>query len=94
MMNTAGGKKVTGLSVDSTVKVPQQYKRKLRQEIYYCNKFGVSHHLNRINSEREDKRYVNFMGYLYGKAYYVKMVEPEVGEHFLEQLDEIFGFEP
>lgn len=91
-MNSKSGKKVTGLSVDTSVKVPQQYKRKLRQEIYFCNKYGISFHLG--HSQTKDSRYVNFIGYLYGKAYYIRMVEPSVGDAFLKQLDDLFGYEP
>ena len=91
IMNSSSGKKVTGLSVGSSIKVPLEYKRKLRQEMYYCKKYGVSYHLG--HSQDKDPRYVNFSGYLYGKAYFVKMVEPEVGDEYLKQLDTIFGYE-
>ncbi|MEW9095387.1 MAG: reverse transcriptase family protein [Clostridiaceae bacterium] len=76
---------VTGLIVSEKVKVPKKYKRKLRQEIYYCKKFGVANHLFNI----ESKRIVNYKEYLYGKAYFIKMVEKELGEKFLEELDSI-----
>ncbi|MBF0155167.1 MAG: RNA-directed DNA polymerase [Magnetococcales bacterium] len=41
---------VTGLSVSDplTPHVPRQIKKSLRQELYYCNKFGVIGHLERI----------------------------------------------
>ena len=91
VMDEASGKKVTGLSVTSTVKVPLQFKRKLRQEINFCNKYGVSFHLR--NSKNLENKCINFMGYLYGKAYFVGMIEPDVGERFLKQLDHIFDCE-
>lgn len=77
---------VTGLVVSDTVKIPKRYKRRLRQELYYCNKYGIRSHL----AKRGRTSAVNFEEYLYGKAYFVKMVEPEIGEQFLEQLDVIF----
>lgn len=76
---------VTGLVVGEQVKVPKKYKRKLKQEIYYCQKFGVSTHLKNSNS----KKLINYKEYLYGKAYYIKMVEPEIGKTFLDELDKI-----
>ncbi len=77
---------VTGLIVtEHGLRVPREYKRKLRQEIYYCKKFGVTQHLKNTNSSKV----VNFKEFLYGKAYYIKMVEPKTGKKFLEQLDEI-----
>lgn len=77
---------VTGLLVrEDSVCVPKAYKRKLKQEIYYCKKFGVAQHLeNTGNKER-----AAFKEYLYGKAYYVNMVEPETGQRFLRELDTI-----
>ena len=78
---------VTGLVVTNIVKVPKKYKRKFRQEIYYCKKYGIEQHLK--NSGR--KSAVNYKEYMYGKAYYIKMVEKEVGEEYLRQLDEIFS---
>lgn len=39
---------VTGLSVDTeTPRVPKRMKRKLRQELYYCDKYGVQEHIER-----------------------------------------------
>lgn len=74
-------KMVTGLVVkENRLRVPKQFKRKLKQEIYYCKKLGVSTHLQNTSGSR----CVNFREYLYGKAYYIKMVEPETGENFLK----------
>lgn len=39
---------VTGLSISDTVPhVPKRMKRRLRLELYYCNRFGVAEHLRR-----------------------------------------------
>lgn len=79
-------KLITGLLVkEDGLRIPKKFKRRLKQEIHYCKKFGVSTHLENINSEKT----VNFKEYLYGKAYYIKMVEPELGKYFLKQLDDI-----
>ena len=37
--------KVTGIVVTETLKVPSSYRRKIRQEIYYCKKYGVRDHI-------------------------------------------------
>jgi len=77
---------ITGLIVQSgRVRVPKRFKRLLKQEIYYCKKFGALTHLENRNAYRM----INYREYLYGKAYYIKMIEPEVGEYFLEDLDTI-----
>lgn len=79
-------KLITGILVkEDCLKLPKQFKRKLKQEIYYCKKYGVSTHLENTNSLSR----VNFKEYLYGKVYYLKMVEPELGNYYLEQLDSV-----
>lgn len=79
-------KMVTGLLIEeNTLKVPKYFKRRLKQEIYYCKKFGVFSHLQNTGEINR----VNFREYLYGKAYYIKMVEPKTGEKFLKDLDSI-----
>lgn len=75
---------VTGVIIENnSMKAPKNFKRKLKQEIYYCKKFGVSTHLENIKSSKA----VNYREYLYGKAYYIKMIEPKTGEGFLRDLD-------
>ena len=79
-------KEITGLIVQNgVVRVPKAYRRRLKQEIYYCKKFGVLRHLE----NRKSTQYVNYREHLYGKAYYVHMIEPELGRHFLSELDQI-----
>lgn len=80
---------ITGLIVRDQVRVPAAYKKKLRQEIYYCKKYGISQHLKAVGRQSA----VNFREYLYGKAYFIKMVEKEAGENFLEELDEVFSLQ-
>lgn len=79
-------KLITGIIVkEDGLSVPRNYKRKLRQEIYYCKKFGAARHLENTKAEKM----VNFREYLYGKAFYIKMVEPMTGQKFLDELNEI-----
>lgn len=73
-------KEITGLIVQNgTVRVPKAFKRALKQEIYYCKKYGVLSHLE----ARHSSHFINYREYLYGKAYYVHMIEPERGEQLL-----------
>ncbi|MEC1394746.1 retron St85 family RNA-directed DNA polymerase [Bacillus velezensis] len=76
---------VTGLTVNNGVKVKRRYKKNLEQQIYYCKKYGVYSHLE--HTRAKDKSF--FKEYLYGMASYIKMIEPETGEHFLRELDQI-----
>lgn len=76
---------VTGLIInDGTLKIPKEYKRKVRQEIYYCKKYSVYDH-----QEKTGENYAFYREHLYGKAYFIHMVEPELGEKLLDELDDI-----
>lgn len=78
---------ITGLVVQNgIVRIPKHFKRELRKEIYFCQKFGVLVHLQNSNATR----FVNYREHLYGKAYYVNMIEPDVGKKFLDELDTIY----
>lgn len=74
---------VTGIIVNGDrLRISKKYKRNLNQEIYYCKKFGVKHHMKKTNNTK-----AFYKEHLYGKAYFVNMVEPEVGKEMLKQLN-------
>lgn len=76
---------VTGLTVNGTVeKISKNYKKKLKQEIYFCQKYGPTNHQNKINDN-----HAFYKEHLYGKAYFIHMVEPELGKRFLKELSQI-----
>lgn len=71
---------VTGLIVNGdVVRVSKNYKRYLYQELYYCSKYGVSNHMQRIGCEK-----AFYKEHIYGKIYYVNMVEPEEAQKMFE----------
>ncbi len=65
---------VTGIVVNEQLSVPSEYKKKLRQEMYYCMKFGISSHLDSIKSEETKEKYLSK---LLGKVNYVLSIEPQ-----------------
>ena len=76
---------VTGLTVNAgKVNVDRRYIKKLMQEIYYCKKFGPSGHLAHVGIDK-----LNFKEHMYGKAYFVKMVNEDLGKKILDELAEI-----
>lgn len=76
---------VTGLIVNGNqVRIEKKYLKKLKQEIYYCKKYGVEDHLKHINC---DKRF--YREHIYGKAYFVNMVDKKLGKKILSELDGI-----
>ena len=66
---------VTGIVVNEKTNVSREYKRKLRQEIYYCEKYGVTEHLWRKGIC--DKGETTYLKELLGKINYVLQINPE-----------------
>lgn len=64
---------VTGLVVNDRPSVPAAYRRTLRQELYYCQKFGVEEHLHRTGNDMEPSAYLRS---LLGRVNYVLSVHP------------------
>lgn len=76
---------VTGLLVNGDhVRVDKKYIKKFKQEIYYCKKYGVDEHLNHIECRKHF-----YHDHMYGKAYFIKMVDEELGNKLLNELDTI-----
>ncbi len=64
---------VTGLVVNEKISVPNTYKRRIRQEIYYCQRNGWEEHLLNIkNGDAVD----TYKKKLLGKVNYVLSIEP------------------
>ena len=61
---------VTGLVVNDKVQVGIKYRKEIRKEVYYINKYGLQSHLKKIN-ENDKKRYLNS---LYGRILYVLQI--------------------
>lgn len=67
-----GKKIVTGISVGGTsIKIPRQYKRKLRQEIYHILSKGFTSHIS-----KRKIRNPYYLNSIYGKFNFWKQVEP------------------
>ena len=65
---------VTGIVVNEKLSIPADYRRKLRQELYYCKKFGIQEHLQKTGLEIPDDIY---RMQLLGKVNYVLQVHPD-----------------
>ena len=65
---------VTGIVVNEKMSIPADYRRKLRQELYYCRKFGIQEHLKKIGLEIPvDVHRLQLLG----KVNYVLQLHPE-----------------
>ena len=65
---------VTGIVVNEKPSIPAAYRRKLRQELYYCKKYGIREHLLKAGKEADEEAYLLR---LLGKVNYVLQVSPE-----------------
>lgn len=76
---------VTGLLVNGNkVRIPKKYKKELYKELYYCAKFGVQGHLDKISCTK-----AFYKEHVYGKIYFVNMVEPEEAKKLFELADKV-----
>ena len=76
---------VTGLLVNGNqIRVDKKYIKKFKQEIYYCKKYGVENHLQHIDCKKHFYR-----DHMYGKAYFIKMVDEKMGKKLINELDSI-----
>lgn len=70
---------VTGVVVNEKIQVSREYRNKVRQEVYYCIKYGESSHFSRIQETLPD--WINspavYLKHLLGKVYFVLQVNPE-----------------
>ena len=64
---------VTGIVVNEKLSIPAAYRRKLRQELYYCRKFGIPEHLRKTGLEIPEDAY---RMRLLGRVNYVLQVHP------------------
>ncbi len=65
---------VTGIVVNEKPNVSAAYRRKLRQEVYYCQRFGVAGHLRQTGQQIPEDAYLMR---LLGKVNYVLQVSPD-----------------
>ncbi len=74
---------VTGVVVNEKVSIDKNYRKKVRQEIYYCQKYGVNEHLRYNNIQISTEEYIRK---LKGKIAFIKSVDNKLGEKLLEEL--------
>jgi len=68
---------VTGIVVNEKTNVSVEYRRRLRQELYFCQKYGVDAHLVRLGINASAEQYLK---QLLGRVNYVLQVTPDNNE--------------
>ena len=73
LVKTGQRKTVTGIVVNDRANIPAAYRRKLRQELYYCKTYGVASHMARAGIPVGEETYLR---QLMGRINYVLSVDP------------------
>ena len=63
---------VTGVIVNEKLQAPKEMRKKLRQSVYYIEKYGLASHLEKTENER-----ANHIYYLLGIANFILFLNPE-----------------
>ena len=75
---------VTGLTVNKKVSITKKMKKEIEDAIYYCSKYGVVSHMERIKCNK-----AFYKEHLYGIAFFVNMIDQNKGKAYLQALDRI-----
>ena len=81
---------VTGIVVNVKPQVSKEYRRKLRQEVYYCLKYGAESHLQHMCAQDSGTKEAagRYLQKLFGKINFVLQVNPE-DEYFKEARERL-----
>ena len=82
--------KITGIVVNEFPQVPKEYRRKLRQELYYFHKYGAEDVIlrNDLRDFMEDNEPLvsRYVSHLRSKVNYILQIDPE-NEEFLKEKE-------
>ncbi len=80
---------VTGLSVSDNKypRIPRPVKAKLRQELYYIEKYGIESHFQKIGVDEEE--IAEELSRIAGWIRYMISIEPDLGNKYLKILDHL-----
>ena len=53
---------VTGIVVNEKINITKEYKKRIRQEMYYVKKFGIDKHLNRMGISDKEQYILSLKG--------------------------------
>lgn len=81
---------VTGIVVNKKLQVSREYRKKIRQEVYFINKFGLEKHLKNIEYNEDKRKYLKT---LYGKILYVVQINNKDKEflHYRKYIERLLA---
>ncbi|MBQ8830778.1 MAG: RNA-directed DNA polymerase [Oscillospiraceae bacterium] len=82
---------VTGAVVNDKPQPTKEYRRRIRQEMYYIRKYGVLGHMDRLKDEKSYVSPINYLENLYGRMNYVLQYTPDDEElkRWMHEVDRI-----
>lgn len=78
---------VTGITVNEKTQLSKEMRRKLRQECYYCRRFGVQGHMERLGIDGSESK-AHYLARLLGRIEYLLSINPEDAE-FIEERNAV-----
>lgn len=83
--NCASRQEVTGLIVNNEkISIPNDYIRKIRQELYYVKKYGLKGHREKVGFKNK-----YYKDHMLGKILFVNQIDSKKGKRLLEEFNEI-----
>jgi len=75
---------VTGLLIDTKVRIPKKFKKDIYRHLYFCEKYGAYSHFQRINPNKGYRK-----EWIIGKILYVHSIEPEEAKKMMKLVEQI-----
>lgn len=73
VINNSNKQKITGIVVNNKIQTDINYRKKIRQEMYYIKKYGIKSHLNKIGYNKSIDSYIDS---LKGRINFVLQIDP------------------
>ncbi|MBK8224359.1 MAG: RNA-directed DNA polymerase [Candidatus Obscuribacter sp.] len=79
--------KVTGIIVNKKMAPPKKLIRKIRQQLYYCEKFGIEDHCRKEGIEEQE-----FLNQINGMLGFIRLTQPTTADLFKIKLTTLQGY--
>lgn len=75
---------VTGLLIDKKVRIPKRFKKEIYRHLYFCKKYGVLSHFQRISPNKGYRK-----EWILGKILFVHSIEPDEAKKMMKLVEQI-----
>lgn len=77
VMRRGCSQRVTGIVVNKILQVPKEYRDKVRQEVYYCIKYGFADHMRHLALPKWINTISLYQHHLLGKINFILQINPK-----------------